>query len=106
MIEILEQFYARCAAPWATSVQIRGSQFGLELEIRSGNNTTTHALTRQAAKALGESLLRQADKGEGSTHGDVEWDVIDGVEQPDRETGEDSSGEEFPTCGLDGEGCP
>lgn len=107
MITRLESFYARSAAPWATSVDIRGSQFGLEVEIRSGNNTTVHSLTRQAAKALGEALLRQADKGESSTHGDVDWDVIDGVEQPDAMPAPtDGEEEEFPACGLDGEGCP
>lgn len=96
-MKLLEAFYARCAAPWATTVEIKGREdrgSGLVLEIRSGNNTAVHSLTRQAAKALGEALIRQADKGEGSTHGDVEWNVIDGVEQPLREYGEDCASED------------
>jgi hypothetical protein len=83
--QLLEEFYATCAAPWGTTVRVLKSHYGLTLEIRTGNTTTSHELTNGATQALVEALTRasarlaKADKN----YGRAEFSTIDGAKQPD-----------------------
>ncbi len=77
----LEEFYSRSAAPWGTSVTVSEDRGYLTLEIRTGNVTVSHALTKATAEALGEALTRAKDHAY-SRDGGVDYTVIDGVEVP------------------------
>ncbi|RYF11381.1 MAG: hypothetical protein EOO77_19495 [Oxalobacteraceae bacterium] len=91
MIE--EQFYRHDYAPWGSTYSVitnqasNGSALYSELQIRTGDSIATLHLGFNSATmlALAAALTRAAEKIEDRGLESIQWRVIGGEKQPDRD---------------------
>jgi hypothetical protein len=96
MSKLLESFYARGAAPWATSVKIIEDHGSISLSIKTGNTESIHWMTRATVEALADALFRSVSEAR-VRDGDVTFYHRAGkAVLPEAEGA---------VCGTDDEGC-
>jgi hypothetical protein len=91
----IAEFYSSGPAPWQTVAVVEASDDYVWMKVRSGDVTAKVSLTTNAARALGESLLKAA--GEKQTrYSEFNWLFKDGadVPWPECDSSEDCGGEE------------